>query len=232
MDKIEGIMGPRLAAAIMDSFLFASVKAFLVNGKESIGSLFDGVFYDRFKAGGRGSLRIDSYTERYIQGSGLPEGLYGGDIYGKPFVSEHLFFPVGKKIGVTVITADVIHSFGLPCMGVKADAVPGRENTCYVSPKIVGYFEGNCYELCGVEHSIIIISGSVISEFDYQDILVSFFIEEIETYPCEEDTSESFFIEEIIKEEKEETCPLCEEYGPEEIVFYPVREENTKCGTY
>lgn len=56
------------------------------------------------------------------------------------------------KNEVLVATSDVIHSWGVAELGVKADAVPGRVNALSVTPIYVGEIFGYCYELCGPSH--------------------------------------------------------------------------------
>lgn len=147
------------------------------------------------------AVGLDAYTElnsgwwegKRVSGERARMGLYGAKILGKDSVSQLLFLPKDKKTGITVLTADVIHRFGVPCLGVKMDAVPGRENTCFVTPKISGFLEGNCYELCGVGHSNIMIGALVLPEDQYQDVLVQIVVREFEP---KEDT----FLYELSKE--------------------------------
>lgn len=66
-----------------------------------------------------------------------------------------VMLPVGKYIRVEVTASDVLHSWAVPALGVKMDAVPGRLNeiTLYISK--VGQFYGQCSELCGVNHGFM-----------------------------------------------------------------------------
>nr|YP_010990143.1 cytochrome c oxidase subunit II [Polymesoda caroliniana]WOV69031.1 cytochrome c oxidase subunit II [Polymesoda caroliniana] len=59
----------------------------------------------------------------------------------------------GVLNGVTITTADVMHSWGVPDLGVKVDAVPGRENCAGIEPLTGGSCWGTCYEVCGPGHS-------------------------------------------------------------------------------
>ena len=59
-------------------------------------------------------------------------------------------------------SADVLHAWTLPNIGVKADAVPGRINQIIINPIKIGVFYGQCSEICGANHSFIPITIEVI----------------------------------------------------------------------
>jgi len=63
-----------------------------------------------------------------------------------------LYLPVNQPVEFTVTSLDVQHSFWIPEMGVKADAVPSQVNTFVVTPNKTGNFTVRCMELCGVLH--------------------------------------------------------------------------------
>jgi heme/copper-type cytochrome/quinol oxidase subunit 2 len=55
-----------------------------------------------------------------------------------------------------IITAvDVLHSWAVPSLGIKMDAVPGRLNQVCVTVKRAGEFYGQCSEICGVNHGFM-----------------------------------------------------------------------------
>lgn len=54
-----------------------------------------------------------------------------------------------------VRSADVIHSWTIPTMNIKVDAIPGRLNQVFLTPKRSGIFTGQCSEICGINHSFI-----------------------------------------------------------------------------
>lgn len=64
-----------------------------------------------------------------------------------------------------VTAADVIHSWTVPSLGVKADAIPGRLNQLGFIINRPGIFYGQCSEICGANHSFIPI---VIESVDAQ----------------------------------------------------------------
>jgi len=60
--------------------------------------------------------------------------------------------PVGEPIRMQVTAADVIHSFAMPSLWFKIDAVPGRINEKVLFVKEPGVYYGQCSELCGARH--------------------------------------------------------------------------------
>ena len=60
--------------------------------------------------------------------------------------------PVNRTIIVTLTSKDVIHSFALPHMRVKQDAIPGLEIPIWFRPLKTGDFELSCAQLCGLSH--------------------------------------------------------------------------------
>ena len=78
-----------------------------------------------------------------------------------------IYVPVGKVIQVDTVGADVIHSWAMPQMGVKMDAVPGRTNHTWFKADQTGVFYGQCSELCGARHAYMPIELHVVSEADY-----------------------------------------------------------------
>nr|YP_009695246.1 cytochrome c oxidase subunit 2 [Alicella gigantea]QAT19461.1 cytochrome c oxidase subunit 2 [Alicella gigantea] len=66
-----------------------------------------------------------------------------------------LVLPTNTQIRIITTATDVIHSWALPSLGVKADAVPGRLNQLMFSIKRPGLFYGQCSEICGSNHSFM-----------------------------------------------------------------------------
>jgi cytochrome c oxidase subunit 2 len=82
-------------------------------------------------------------------------------------VDNPLYVPVNKVIEVDTMGADVIHSWAMPQMGVKMDAVPGRINKTWFKATQTGVFYGQCSELCGAKHAFMPIELHVVSDADY-----------------------------------------------------------------
>ena len=83
-------------------------------------------------------------------------------------VDNPIDVPVNKVVETETTGADVIHSWALPEMGVKMDAIPGRLNHTWFKATRLGTFYGQCSELCGVRHAFMPIEVKVVSESDYQ----------------------------------------------------------------
>ncbi len=82
-------------------------------------------------------------------------------------VDNVIVVPVNKVIEVVVTGADVIHSWALPEMGVKMDAVPGRLNHTWFKATRTGTFYGECSELCGAKHAFMPIEVKVVTDTEY-----------------------------------------------------------------
>lgn len=79
-------------------------------------------------------------------------------------VDNELVVPVGKMVRVLVTAADVLHSFTVPALGFKMDAVTGRLNETWFKADREGLFYGQCSELCGKDHAFMPIAIRVVSE--------------------------------------------------------------------
>lgn len=64
-----------------------------------------------------------------------------------------LHIPAGTPVDIVVTSADVIHSFWIPRLGGKIDAIPGRENVIRLQVEDAGTYHGICAEFCGRGHS-------------------------------------------------------------------------------
>ncbi len=79
-------------------------------------------------------------------------------------VDNEMIVPVGTVVRLQVIGADVIHSFAVPALGVKIDAVPGRLNETWFLAEREGIYYGQCSELCGRDHAFMPIAVRAVSE--------------------------------------------------------------------
>jgi len=80
---------------------------------------------------------------------------------------NYVVLPVNTKVRLLITASDVLHSFALPVMGVKLDAVPGRINETWVEITREGTFYGQCSEICGTGHSYMPIAVKAVSKEDY-----------------------------------------------------------------
>lgn len=95
-------------------------------------------------------------------------------------VDNRVCLPVNALTLALVTSADVLHSWTVPSLGVKADATPGRLNSLNLSPSSVGVFYGQCSELCGSNHSFmpivveVLTSSGFISFINYISLSYAF----------------------------------------------------------
>nr|YP_009927059.1 cytochrome c oxidase subunit II [Indochinamon bhumibol]QNT10755.1 cytochrome c oxidase subunit II [Indochinamon bhumibol]BCL51417.1 cytochrome c oxidase subunit II [Indochinamon bhumibol] len=78
-------------------------------------------------------------------------------------VDNRTILPMHTQIRILITAADVIHSWTIPSLGVKADAVPGRLNQVSFLITRPGLFLGQCSEICGANHSFMPIMIESIS---------------------------------------------------------------------
>jgi heme/copper-type cytochrome/quinol oxidase subunit 2 len=64
-------------------------------------------------------------------------------------------------VRIVATSADVLHSWAIPSLGVKMDACPGRLNELSIFPTLFGVFFGQCSELCGVNHGFMPIEATI-----------------------------------------------------------------------
>lgn len=82
-------------------------------------------------------------------------------------VDNRIVVPQGKVIKFLITASDVIHSFAVPALGIKIDAVPGKVNETWTKIDKTGVYYGQCSELCGVNHGFMPIAIEVVSEEEF-----------------------------------------------------------------
>jgi cytochrome c oxidase subunit 2 len=75
---------------------------------------------------------------------------------------EHLIVPANTTIRFLITGSDVIHSWAIPALGIKTDAIPGRINQTSIEIYRPGLYFGHCYELCGIQHAFMPITLKVV----------------------------------------------------------------------
>jgi cytochrome c oxidase subunit 2 len=75
--------------------------------------------------------------------------------------------PKDRPVVFQVTSTDVIHSFWLPEMGIKVDANPSVTTTVSTTPTLLGTFNVRCAELCGLNHSYMQTTVTVVSAEDF-----------------------------------------------------------------
>ena len=82
-------------------------------------------------------------------------------------VDQPLVIPVGTKVRFLVTAADVIHSWWVPALAVKKDAIPGFVNESWTRIDEPGIFRGQCTELCGKDHGFMPVVVEAKSKEDF-----------------------------------------------------------------
>ena len=82
-------------------------------------------------------------------------------------VDNELILPINTSIRLLVTSNDVIHSFAIPSLGLKSDAIPGRLNATGLIIHRTSTYYGQCSELCGVLHGFMPICQKAVTINDY-----------------------------------------------------------------
>jgi cytochrome c oxidase subunit 2 len=109
-----------------------------------------------------GILSTHSFDSYPLSEDSLPRGGLRLLDVDKPTVLPSL-----THVRVLVTSDDVLHSWRVPALGVKVDAVPGRLNQLALYARREGVFYGQCSELCGVNHGFMPIAVRVVSLKEY-----------------------------------------------------------------
>ena len=117
-------------------------------------------------------LREDGENIKFFSALATPQE----EIYGQAGKSENyllevdnpMVIPTGKKVRLLLTANDVIHSWGVPDLGVKKDAIPGFVNEAWTRVEEEGVFRGQCAELCGKDHGFMPIVVKVTSPEEFE----------------------------------------------------------------
>ena len=80
---------------------------------------------------------------------------------------DHLRLPYNRTTKLKIISADVAHSWWVPALAGKLDAIPGKTNYTDWRPTKLGTFPGQCAELCGLEHANMLAQAEVMPTDEY-----------------------------------------------------------------
>ena len=86
---------------------------------------------------------------------------------------QHMVVPVNRVVTLDVVSSDVAHSWWVPALGGKIDAIPGRTNHTWFKAEKLGKYEARCAELCGLEHAHMIGYVDVVRPNDYASFLAA-----------------------------------------------------------
>lgn len=129
-------------------------------------------------------------------------------------VDKPLVLPVNKKIRFLVTSNDVIHSWWVPELGIKRDAIPGFMYEAWARIEKPGVYRGQCAELCGINHGFMPIVVQAVSdeEFD-QWVTTQTKVEDqyatTENVPAEQKTLTRDELMSLGKQKYEQICSAC-----------------------
>lgn len=81
--------------------------------------------------------------------------------------ANEIHIPVGEPVRFQLSSGDVIHSFWVPSLGGKMDAVPGQTNVTWLQASEVGRYRGQCGEYCGAQHAHMALFVNADSPADF-----------------------------------------------------------------
>ena len=110
------------------------------------------------------SLKPESNEARQLNSGIAPENVENYLLD----VDHPLVLPVGKKIKFLITADDVIHSWWVPDLGWKRDAIPGFVNEAWTNIEKPGTYRGQCAELCGKDHGFMPIVVIALPENEFE----------------------------------------------------------------
>ena len=75
--------------------------------------------------------------------------------------------PANRVVALSIVSADVAHSWWIPALGGKIDAIPGRTNHSWFKADENATYDGQCAELCGVQHAYMKAHVQAVSAANY-----------------------------------------------------------------
>ncbi|WP_020394322.1 cytochrome c oxidase subunit II [Thiolinea disciformis] len=132
-------------------------------------------------------------------------------------VDSPLVVPAGKKIRVLITSNDVIHSWGVPALGVKKDAIPGFVNDTWFNIKTPGEYRGQCVELCGKDHGYMPITVVALDDAAFQTWVTE---QKTAMAAAQNDSNKEWTKEELIEKGSKvyaTTCSACHQAGGQGI---------------
>ncbi len=106
------------------------------------------------------AVNVDVVGQRYVWTYNYPDHNISG--------ASTLVIPKGRPVYFNVTSTDWIHSFHVPKLGLKQDAIPGQNNTIKTKVTKTGTYQVYCAEYCGVGHSNMLSKVKVVSNSEYK----------------------------------------------------------------
>jgi cytochrome c oxidase subunit 2 len=105
------------------------------------------------------------YIWRYSYGTGCVNGAFTDNL---PYSYTTMVVPEHTTVVLHIQSTDVIHSWWVPSLGGKVDAVPGYTTYTWFKALHTGKFRGQCAQLCGTNHASMIAYVKVVTPAQYQ----------------------------------------------------------------
>jgi cytochrome c oxidase subunit II len=160
------VEGPELHGHTRLELIWTAIPIVIVS------AIFGFVFYklpsisgpSKALAAGETSLKIKIDAHQFYWQFTYPNGSTSID---------ELHIPLGRVVELSIDSEDVDHSWWIPNLGGKTDAIPGRTNHTWYKPEKLGTFHGQCAELCGLFHEAMLATVVVESPADYQSFIAT-----------------------------------------------------------
>ena len=137
-------------------------------------------------------------------------------------VDEPVVIPVNTKVRFLVTANDVIHSWWVPDLAVKKDAIPGFINEAWTRVDAEGVYRGQCAELCGKNHGFMPIVVNVVSKEEYGQWLSD---KQAEAAAIKELMAQTFTLDQLVERGKavyQSNCLACHGANGEGGVGKPI----------
>ena len=124
-------------------------------------------------------------------------------------VDQPLVLPVGQKVRFVLTAADVIHSWWVPDLAVKKDAIPGMANEAWTVINEPGTYRGQCTELCGRDHGFMPVVVEAVPQAEFDEWLAG---KQEEARQVAELTNQEWTVEQLVERGRgvyQSACASC-----------------------
>jgi cytochrome c oxidase subunit 2 len=108
------------------------------------------------------------YIWRYVYGNDCVNNAFAAKL---PYSYTTMEVPVGVTVVLVIQASDVIHSWWVPSLGGKVDAVPGYTTYTWFKVTHAGLYHGQCAQLCGRQHAAMVAFVNAVSPSEYESWL-------------------------------------------------------------
>jgi cytochrome c oxidase subunit 2 len=162
-EQLHGHMKAEIGWTIVPALILAGVAVFSVANYSKLNQYHEDEALDVVVVGNQWWWEYRYYFDGFDHDTdydpdidvSIEGGTYEGKIEKHPdlITATQLVVPAGREIDLTITSRDVIHSFWIPKLNGKRDAVPGRMAPWKIEADEPGVYFGQCTEFCGLSHS-------------------------------------------------------------------------------